>query len=267
VLSIKLIEMAIGIIGGTGVYDPDILGDAKKVNMLTPYGEPSDLFTVGVFRGKKIVIVPRHGSGHTINPSNVNYRANVWALKEMGVTRILAPTAVGSLKEEIKPGDFVFADQFIDRTFGRANTFYTGKQVCHMSMAEPCCAELRDLLINEAKKLGFSFHEKGTCVAIEGPRFSTKAESFLFRNWGADIINMTMVPECILARELEICYATIAMVTDYDCWKDVPVNADEIIQTMQKNNEKVKKLLINIISKIPEERSCVCKTALKGAFI
>jgi len=259
--------MTVGIIGGTGVYDPKLLEQAEQIKIHTPYGATSDSITTGIFKGVKIAIIPRHGSGHTINPSNVNYRANIWALKSLGVTAILASSAVGSLKEEIKPGDFVFIDQFIDRTLVRKNTFYEGRQVCHISIAEPCCGVLRGILAEEASKLGFSFHNKGTCVVIEGPRFSTKAESAVYRSWSADIIGMTMCPEAVLAREAEICYATIAMVTDYDVWKEQHVSFEEIIKTMKENDERVKKLLEVVIPRISEQRSCKCREALKGALM
>ncbi|MEA3378931.1 MAG: S-methyl-5'-thioadenosine phosphorylase, partial [Nanoarchaeota archaeon] len=209
----------VGIIGGSGVYDSEILEDIKEVKVHTPFGATSDSLTIGRMQGTDIVFLPRHGQGHKINPTNVPYRANIWAMKELGVTHILAPSAVGSLKEEIKPGDIVFSNQFIDRTLHRRSTFYEGSQVCHISVAEPCCNSLRKLLIESANSLGFPFHEKGTCVVIEGPRFSTRAESNVFKSWNADIIGMTMAPEVVLAREAQICYQTIATVTDYDVWK------------------------------------------------
>jgi len=259
--------MAIGIIGGTGVYDPNLLEDSEQIKINTPYGPTSDLVTTGKFKGKEIVIIPRHGVKHTINPSNVNYRANIYALKQLGVTHLLAPSAVGSLKEEIKPGHFVFTDQFIDRTYDRKRTFYVGNQVCHISVAEPFCPELRSLLIKEAKSLNLEHHEKGTCVVIEGPRFSTKAESALYRSWNADIIGMTLCPEVVLAREAEICYASIAMISDYDCWRGSHVSIEEVVNTMKQNNDKIKKLLENVIPCIKEERECNCKNALKTALI
>lgn len=259
--------MRVGIIGGSGVYDPNLLEDAEKRKVHTPYGRPSDLVTVGTYKGMPVAIIPRHGIGHVVNPTNVNYRANIYALKSLGVTHILATSAVGSLKDDIKPGDFVFADQFIDRTTKRAQSFYEGNQVCHISVADPFCPELRKLLISEAKRLKFSHHEKGACVVIEGPRFSTKAESKMFRMWGGDIIGMTMCPEAVLAREAEICYATIAMVTDYDVWKEHHVTINMVLETMAKNSEKVKTLLGEVIPKIPEKRPCECKSALKTALL
>lgn len=256
----------IGIIGGTGVYDPNLIENSNKIKVHTPFGKTSDLVTTGVFQGKEIAVIPRHGIGHRINPSNVNYRANIWALKSLGVTHILASSAVGSLKEEYKPGDLVLVDQFIDRTYKRSTTFYEGDQVCHVSTAEPFCPSLRKMFSEEAKKLEIKFHDKGTCVVVEGPRFSTKAESRMYQSWGADIIGMTMHPEATLAREAEICYATVAMVTDYDCWKDKPVDLEEVIATMNQNVEKVKKLFIATIPKIKDD-TCNCRQALKSALI
>ncbi len=258
----------IGIIGGTGVYDPKLLKDAKQVEVETPYGRPSDRITLGVYEGKPIAILPRHGSDHRFSPSLVNYRANIWALKSLGVTRVLAPYAVGSLQEDIKPGDFVFVDQFIDRTHGRASTFYDkpGK-VCHISVADPVCQELRNMLTETAKALNLSFRPGGTYVCIEGPRFSSRAESRSYQSMGAHVIGMTMVPECVLAREAELCYAGIAMVTDYDTFKEQAVSIEEVTKSMKENIEKVRKLLAGTIRKIPEKRGCACGKALEGAFI
>ncbi len=260
-------DVEIGLIGGSGVYDPNLLKDSKEFKMHTPYGAPSDFITVGNFKGKKVAFIPRHGKCHTIMPSNVNSRANIWALKELGVKFIIGVGAVGSLKEEIKPGHMVFTNQFVDRTYRRETTFYPGPQVCHISVAEPICPELRVHFCKHAKKLRIPFKPKGTCVVIEGPRFSTKAESQLYRSGKADIIGMTLTPECVLAREAEICYVSIATVTDYDVWANKPVSADEVIATMKKNIENVKKLLEEAIPTIPKERICTCKDALKGAFI
>jgi 5'-methylthioadenosine phosphorylase len=256
----------IGIIGGSGVYDPKLLEDSKKIKVHTPYGKTSDFVTVGKFKGVDMVVIPRHAEGHRINPSDVNYRANIWAMKELGVTHIIATGAVGSLKEEIKPGDLMFTDQFIDRTTKRASTFYEGTQVCHISIAEPTCKELRKILAEEAKSLGVPFHEKGTCVVIEGPRFSTKAESAMHRSWGADVVGMTMVPECVLAREVGICYATVALITDYDVWKEQHVTIDEIIRVMGGNLEKFKKLVAATIPRIAD-KDCECKEAAKNSLI
>ena len=260
-------QAEIGIIGGTGLYDPKLLKDLEEIELNTPYGAPSDSFTIGEFAGKRVAFLPRHGRKHTIRPTNINVRANIFAFKKLGVQRILAPSTVGSLKEEYKPGDIVFTDQFIDRTTRREQSFYTEGKVCHISVAEPMCPEIRKTLIAVAKEAKISAHSTGTYVCIEGPRFSTKAESKLFRTWGADLVGMTLVPECVLAREAEICYASIATVTDYDCWKDHPVSTEEIVTTVKANIEKVKKILAETVAKLPKERSCDCKNALKNAMV
>lgn len=260
-------QAEIGIIGGTGFYDPQLLENVKELKVHTPYGLPSGSITVGELKGRCVAFLPRHSKKHTIRPTDVNSRANIFALKKLGVQRILAPSTVGSLKEEFKPGDVVFIDQFIDRTTRREPSFYTGKQVCHVSVAEPMCNELRQTLIKIADSLDINAHKTGTYVCIEGPRFSTKAESKMFRSWGADVVGMTLVPECVLAREAEICYASIATVTDYDVWKDHPVSVDEIRKTMKENIGKVKKILVETISKIPRERECDCKNALQNALV
>jgi len=257
----------IGIIGGTGIYDPQLLQNVEETKVHTPYGPPSDLITLGEIDGRKIAFIPRHGKKHTLRPTDVNSRANVYALKQLGVQHILAPCAVGSLKEELKPGDIVLADQFIDRTTRREQSFFEGPRVCHISVAEPMCPNLRKILAKVAAESGIRYHKTGTYVCIEGPRFSTKAESELFRSWGADVIGMTLVPECVLAREAEICYASIATVTDYDVWKEHPVNAGEIAKTMAENVEKIKALLSDAIPKITRIRKCECVAALKNALV
>jgi len=260
-------QAEIGIIGGTGLYDPKLLKNIEEVTVDTPYGAPSDAITIGELAGRRVAFLPRHAKKHTIRPTDVNSRANIFALKKLGVQRILAPSAVGSLKEDYKPGDVVFVDQFIDRTTKREQSFYTGKKVCHISVAEPMCPELRQTLIAIAKDIGIRAHDTGTYVCIEGPRFSTKAESRLFRSWGADVIGMTLVPECVLAREAELCYASIATVTDYDVWKDHAVSADEVVTTMKANVEKVKRIILEAVARLPKERGCECKKALKCAFL
>jgi len=257
----------IGIIGGTGLYDPKLLKKVEEIKVETPYGSPSDSITTGELRGRRVAFLPRHAKNHTIRPTDINYRANIFAMKKLGVTRILAPSAVGSLREEYKPGDIVFVDQFIDRTTRREESFYTENKVCHISVAEPMCPEVRRTLIEVAKNTGIGAHTTGTYVCIEGPRFSTKAESKMFQNWGADVIGMTLVPECVLAREAEICYASIATVTDYDVWKDHPVSAEEVLTRMKTNLEKVKRIIAETVAAMPRERSCGCKNALQNAFV
>lgn len=260
-------QAEIGIIGGTGLYDPKLLGNIKEVAIETPYGKTSDTITLGEMEGKQLAFLPRHGRKHTIRPTDVNSRANIWALKKLGVESILASSTVGSLKDELKPGDIVFVDQFIDRTTRREQSFYTKDKVCHISVANPICPELRKDLIAVAKKSKINHHEAGTYVCIEGPRFSTKAESRLYRNWGADVVGMTLVPECVLAREAEICYASIGMVTDYDVWKGLPVCVDDIVRTMRANIENVKRIVSGVITRLSNERTCECKTALKNALV
>ena len=260
-------QAEIAIIGGTGLYDPKLLKNVKEIKVRTPYGPPSDSIMIGELKGRHIAFLPRHSKKHTIRPTDVNSRANIFALKKLGVQRILAPSTVGSLREELKPGDIVFVDQFIDRTTRREQSFYTGKQVCHISVAEPMCPELRRTLIKAADDINIITHNTGTYVCIEGPRFSTKAESRMFRMWGADVVGMTLVPECVLAREAEICYSSIATVTDYDVWKDQQVSVDVVFKTMSENVEKVKRVISEAISKIPKERGCECKNALKDALI
>lgn len=258
--------MTIGLIGGTGVYDPDLLKNAEKKKVYTPYGATSDLFTVGEFMGKKLVVLPRHGADHTIAPHKVNYRANIYAMKELGVTAIISVSAVGSLKIDLKPGHFVFTDQFIDRTRARKDTYFETGQIAHIGVAEAFCPELRKVLADSAEELSLPHHTSGTCVVINGPRFSSKAESRLYRSWDADTVNMTLYPEVVLAREKEICYANIAMVTDYDVWHDNPVSNQAVLETMKKNLSNVKALLSKVIPAIPDKRSCGCEHALDGAM-
>jgi len=254
-------KIKVGIIGGSGMDAPRLMKNKKEKKVKTPYGNPSSALTVGKIEGVDTVILARHGKGHTIYPTGVNFRANIYALKKEGCTHILATTAVGSLREKIKPGDLVFVDQFIDHTKHRALTFHDEK-VIHTPMAEPFCKELRTLLVKSARELKLRHHPNGTVITIEGPRFSTKAESHMFRSWGADVINMSTVPEVILAREIGICYQSIAMSTDYDCWKEgeEPVTWEMILAIMNKNSENVKKLLLKTISKIKYNGCDSCKS-------
>jgi 5'-methylthioadenosine phosphorylase len=258
-----------GVIGGTGLYDPKLLKNVQEITVETPYGKPSDAITLGELSGKTVAFLPRHGKKHTIRPTDINVRANIFALKKLGVKRILAPSTVGSLREEYHPGEIVFCDQFIDRTTRREQSFYTAAEgkVCHISVAEPMCPELRKTLIDVAKGLGVKMHETGTYVCIEGPRFSTKAESKMYRQWDADVVGMTLVPECVLAREAEICYSSISTVTDYDVWKDHVVSVEDILTTMKTNIENVKRIIAETIAKTPSQCSCKCGEALKGAIV
>jgi len=254
-------RIKIGIIGGSGMDDPRLMKNIKEKKVKTPYGNPSSPLTVGKVNGVDVVILARHGKGHSIYPTGVNFRANIDALKKEGCTHILATTAVGSLREKIKPGDIVFVDQFIDHTKHRALTFHDEK-VIHTPMAEPFCKNLRSLLSKSAKELKLRHHATGTVITIEGPRFSTKAESHMFRSFGADVINMSTVPEVILAREIGICYQSIAMSTDYDCWKEgeEPVTWEMIVNIMKKNADNVKKLLLKTITKIKHTECDTCKS-------
>ena len=263
------INIDIGIIGGTGIYDTEIFKIIDQIKISTPYGEPSDKITLCEYDGKKIGFIPRHGKGHRIPPHMINFRANIWALKELEVKIILAPSAVGSLKDEHAPGDIIIPDQYIDFTKNRKYTFYDGSMVCHISQSEPFCHDTRNTILNQLKNLNLKYHEKGTYVCIEGPRFSTKAESEYYRNvLKADIIGMTLVPECILAREMEICYASISTVTDYDVWKDTPVSSQEILETLSKNIEKTKALISKIIPNLSLDRNkCGCHSALRDALV
>ncbi|SHI22570.1 5'-methylthioadenosine phosphorylase [Sporobacter termitidis DSM 10068] len=237
----------IGIIGGSGLDDPKILSNPKELAMDTPYGKTSDRLVCGAIGNTEVVILARHAKGHSISPTRVPYRANIWALKEAGCTELLATTACGSLREELMPGDLVFIDQFIDWTKLRTLTFFED-EVVHTAMPEPFDAALRAKLAAAAEALGYKYHGKGTMVTIEGPRFSTRAESNMFRLMGADLINMSTVPEVSLANELKLPYQSIAMVTDYDCWKEneEPVSYEMVLNRMRENAEKVKKLLIKM---------------------
>ncbi len=252
-------NIKIGIIGGTGLDDPKLLDDFQEIEVDTAFGKPSSKLTTGKLEGVEVVIIARHGKNHSIMPTKVPFRANIWALKEAGCSHILATTACGSLREEIKPGDLIFLDQFIDNTKHRILTFYEDK-VIHISMDQPFCPKLRQLLVESAKELNISHHSQGTIVTIEGPRFSTKAESRMFRDWGADAVNMSTVPEVVLAREIGICYQSIAMSTDYDCWKDdeEPVTWQIIVERMKQNADNVRKLLLKTIPKI-KFFACECK--------
>lgn len=256
----------IAIIGGTGIYDPEMFKNPETKSVNTPYGQPSDKITIGEFQNRKIAFLPRHGASHSIPPHSINYRANLHALKQLGVTRIISPCAVGSLKEDYRPGEMAIVDQFIDFTKKRDYTYHDKDRVYHVSTADPFCPELREILAKSAKKTGTPFKKTGTYVCIEGPRFSTRAESEMFRQF-ADVIGMTLVPEVTLAREQEICYASLATVTDYDVWADKPVSIERVLKVMKENNENIKKVLADAIARIPEERNCECKDAMKNAGV
>ena len=248
-------KLKIGIIGGSGMEDPAFISDYSSKAVSTPYGDPSSELIMGDIANVPVAILSRHGPGHSINPTNVNYRANIWSLKEKGCTHILATTACGSLREQIEPGHFVFPNQFIDRTTKRISTYFDGSDVQHVSMGDPFSAGLRNCLVRASDQLGFAYHDGGTVVTIEGPRFSTKAESVMFRSWGCDIINMSTVPEIVLARELELEYQSMAMSTDYDCWheSEEEVTMEMIYAVMEKNVNNVKKLIEQVIPLISKQ--------------
>jgi 5'-methylthioadenosine phosphorylase len=262
-------EARIGVIGGTGLYDIEGLTHVKKIHVDTPFGDASDEFVIGKMNGTGIAFLPRHGRGHRIMPGEIPARANIYALKSLGVEFIIAINSCGSFKEEIRPGDLLIPDQIIDRTRGRISTFFGGGVVAHISFTEPFCPELSHTLYHCAKEAGASVHNGGTHIAMEGPAFSTRAESKLYKSWGADVIGMTVLPEAKLAREAEICYSSICCVTDYDSWRDKEegVTADVIIGYMKNNISLAKKIIKLAVNKIPEDRNCDCFSALKNAII
>lgn len=256
----------IGILGGSGFYN--FVDDIEEFTVETPYGPPSDNFFVGTVEGKRVAFLPRHGRKHTIPPQMINYRANIWAMKELGVSRIISPCAVGSLQKNIKPGDFVISDQFVDRTTGRKDTFYDGPIATHVSAADPYCPELRKLAIQSVKENGVTCHETGTIVVIQGPRFSTKAESKWFTSMGWTTINMTQYPEAHLCKELELAVVNIALVTDYDCGLvgDVPpVSHHEVMEVFQNNLDKLRNVLFTLIRLIPDSPSTTFSNVLKSS--
>ena len=258
----------IGVIGGSGLYNMEGLSEIEEVKITTPFGEPSDAIIVGNLEGIRVAFLPRHGKGHQISPSNLPVKANIYALKSLGVERIISVSAVGSLKEKIQPMDLVIPDQLIDQTKDRDNTFFTSGIVGHISFAEPFCPALTQILFEAATKAGAKVHKGGNYLVIEGPQFSTKAESQLYRSWGADVIGMTALPEAKLAREAEICYATLAIVTDYDCWHPSyeTVSAEMILTNLQKGVDVAQEILRLAIPRIPQIHECACATALKDAI-
>jgi len=262
-------QAKIGVIGGTGLYQIEGLSDIEEVNIDTPFGKPSDTIIIGRLDGVGIAFLPRHGRGHRLSPTEVPSRANIYALKSLGVEHIISVNSVGSFKKELKPGDLVIPDQLIDRTRRRVSTFFGEGIVAHIPFAEPFCPVLSRILFEAAKETGASVHFKGTYVVMEGPAFSTRAESRLYRSWGADIIGMTALPEAKLAREAEICYASIAGVSDYDSWqeKGEPVTVDIIVATMRQNIDITKKIIKLAVARIPQKRGCPCASALKAAII
>jgi 5'-methylthioadenosine phosphorylase len=262
-------QAEIGIIGGSGLYAMPGLSDIREVTVQTPFGEPSDAFILGGLEGRKVAFLARHGRGHRMLPSELNFRANIYAMKDLGVERIVSVSAVGSLKEEHKPTEFVVPDQFIDRTFARSSTFFGHGIVAHVAFGDPVCPEVAAAIGRSCKDSGVVGRTGGTYVCMEGPQFSTKAESNLYRSWGADVIGMTNLQEAKLAREAEICYATMAMVTDYDCWHPDhdSVTVDQIVKVLNTNADNAAKVVKQAVALMPKERKCKCGFALQYAIL
>lgn len=262
-------QAEIGIIGGSGLYAMPGLTDVHELALQTPFGNPSEAFVLGTLEGRKVAFVARHGRGHRLLPSEINFRANIYALKRLGVSRIISASAVGSLKEEHKPTDFIMPDQFIDRTYRRISTFFGDGLVAHVSFGDPICADVAAVIGNSCKQIGVAGKMGGTYVCMEGPQFSTRAESNLYRSWGADIIGMTNLQEAKLAREAEICYATMAMVTDYDCWHPGhdAVTVEQVVKVLHTNSDNAAKVIRQAVALMPKERNCKCGSALEHAIM
>ncbi|MBT0653614.1 S-methyl-5'-thioadenosine phosphorylase [Geomobilimonas luticola] len=263
-------EQIVGVIGGSGLYEMEGLTDIQRVTVDTPFGAPSDEFVTGMLDGVRMVFLPRHGRGHRLLPSEVNYRANIYGMKKLGVERIISVSAVGSMKEDIPPGDIVIPDQFIDRTKGvRKDTFFGDGVVAHAGFADPVCGSLSDILYTAARAAGATVHKGGTYVCMEGPAFSTRAESLLYRSFGVSVIGMTNLTEAKLAREAEICYGTIALSTDYDCWHEHhdDVTVDAIVAIIKQNVAMAKNIIRHAVAEIGGERSCSCATAMQFSII
>ena len=261
----------VGVFGGSG-FSSLMEGPVEVVTLQTPYGAPSGELTLGRIADVRVAFLPRHGHGHHLPPHAINYRANVWAMAELGVTRLVAPTAAGSLQPHIKPGDFVVSDQIVDRTYAREQTFYDGPRVVHISAADPYCPDLRERSIQVGRELGITMHAEGTVVVIQGPRFSTRAESRWYSSQGWAAINMTQYPEVVLARELEMCYVNVALITDYDVGLEgssgvQPVSVSEVLQVMNANNARVRRLIEVLVPRLGAERTCPCGSALRHAVI
>ena len=262
-------EQILGVIGGSGLYAMKDLKVVDTVSVETPFGDPSDKIVMGDLEGTRMAFLPRHGVGHRIAPSDINYRANIFAMKKLGVERIISVSAVGSMKEEIIPGHIVVPDQFIDRTFARKTTFFGNGIVGHVSLADPICDELHEVVLESSQQAGATVHPRGTYLCMEGPQFSTRSESFLYRSWGVEVIGMTNVTEAKLAREAGICYVTIALATDYDCWhqEEEAVTLEAVLAIMHKNVELAQTILKEIVKMPVLQRSCTCGEAAKNAII
>jgi 5'-methylthioadenosine phosphorylase len=262
-------ETLVGVIGGSGLYEMEGLEEVETVSLITPFGNPSDVFVVGRLGDVKVAFLPRHGRGHRIPPSSLNFRANLYGMKVLGAEWIIGVSAVGSMKETIHPGDMVVPDQFIDRTAGRPNTFFSDGIVGHVSFADPLCPQLSQILYDAGREVGAVVQKGGTYLCIEGPQFSTRAESRLYRSWGIDVIGMTNLPEAKLAREAEICYATIAFATDYDCWHQEAgdVSIGDVLRILAQSTQTAKRVIRAALKNLPERRTCPCATALQYALI
>ncbi|HKA34441.1 MAG TPA: S-methyl-5'-thioadenosine phosphorylase [Candidatus Binatia bacterium] len=259
----------VGVIGGSGLYQMPGLERVREVRVATPFGRPSDVFVTGTLDGARIIFLPRHGRGHVALPTEVNFRANIFAMKKLGVERIISVSAVGSLQEEIAPGHVVIPDQFIDRTTQRPSTFFGRGIVAHVSFADPVCAELCATLTRAAREERASVHQRGTYLCMEGPQFSTRAESRLYRTWGADVIGMTNLQEAKLAREAEICFGTVALATDYDCWNEAAgdVDIEHVLDVLKQNVDLAQRIIRRAVTRLPAERACACGSALANAII
>jgi len=262
-------EKVVGVIGGSGLYEMEGLEEVQTISLKTPFGNPSDAYIAGRLEGVKVVFLPRHGKGHRIQPSSLNFRANIYGMKKLGVQWIIGVSAVGSMKESIHPGEMVVPNQFIDQTKGRPNTFFNDGIVGHISFADPVCPTLSQILYEAGKEAGATVHKDGTYICIEGPQFSTRAESKLYRSWGVDIIGMTNLPEARLAREAEICYSTIAFATDYDCWHEAAadVSIGDVLRILAESTKTAKRAIRQAIKHLPEKRECLCANALEYAVI
>jgi len=262
-------KIDIGIIGGSGLYQMEELKDVKEIEVDTPFGFPSDAYIAGTLSGRKVAFLARHGRGHRYLPSEINYRANIFGFKKLGVEWIISASAVGSMREDRKPMDIVIPDQFFDRTKTRKSTFFGDGIAVHISFSEPVCPTLSQILLEAGKKVKCSIYKEGTYLCMEGPQFSTKAESLIYRKWGVDVIGMTNLTEAKLAREAEICYVTLALVTDYDVWHEAEeeVSVGAIIEILQKNAETAQSIIKTAIAALPPERSCICSQALEGAIM
>ena len=262
-------EATIGVIGGTGLYRIEGLQDAEEVYPDTPFGKPSDAIVTGALNGVGVAFLPRHGRGHRLMPSEIPYRANVYALKSLGVERVISVSAVGSLREDIRPLDMIVPDQLIDRTVGRPSTFFGDGLVAHVGMADPFCPEMRERIHRSAVGVGARTHPSGALVIINGPQFSTKAESHMYRSWGADIIGMTALPEAKLAREAEMCYSILVCSTDYDCWHESaePVTVEMVVENLTKNTAVSKAILADVITRVGPAKDCSCGSALENAIV